>query len=106
MEALDACVEVESLQKEIYRNDGSSVTLADLVQDSKNEKEELLNHIVLKQLMEELEPKEREIIVLRYMENLTQTEVAERMNTSQVQISRYEKKILKKMRERYFSGNT
>lgn len=105
VEALDACVEVESLQKEVYRNDGSSVTLADLVQDSKNEKEELLNHIVLKQLMEELEPKEREIIVLRYMENLTQTEVAERMNTSQVQISRYEKKILKKMRERYFSGN-
>lgn len=105
VEALDACVEVESLQKEVYRNDGSSVTLADLVQDSKNEKEELLNHIVLKQLMEELEPKEREIIVLRYMENLTQTEVANRMNTSQVQISRYEKKILKKMRERYFSGN-
>lgn len=105
VEALDACVEVESLQKEIYRNDGSSVTLADLVQDSKNEREELLNHMVLKQLMEELEPKEREIIVLRYMENLTQTEVANRMNTSQVQISRYEKKILKKMRDKYFACN-
>ena len=51
--------------------------------------------------MGELEPDERKLIVLRYMENMTQTEVAKRFETSQVQISRYEKKILKKMRERY-----
>ncbi len=105
VEALEACVEVESLQKEVYHNDGSSVTLADLVQDAKNEKEDLLNYMVLKQLIDELEPKEREIIVLRYMDNLTQTEVAQRLDTSQVQISRYEKKILKKMRDRYFNSN-
>lgn len=105
VEALDACMEVESLQKEIYHNDGSSITLAEMVQDNRNEKEELLNHMVLKQLMVELEPSEREIIVLRYMENLTQTEVAKRMNTSQVQISRYEKKILLKMRELYYCGS-
>lgn len=103
VEALDACTEVESLQKEIYHNDGSSTMLEDLVQDHRNEKEELLNHMVLKQLLVELEPKEREIIILRYMENLTQTEVANRLDTSQVQISRYEKKILKKMRECYLA---
>lgn len=103
VEALDASNEVESLQKEIYRTDGSSTTLAEQLPDMKNEKEELLNHMVLKQLLMELEPQEREIIVLRYMENLTQTEVAKRLNTSQVQISRYEKKILKKMRECFLS---
>lgn len=103
VEALDACTEVESLQKEIYHSDGSSTMLEDLVQDNRNEKEELLNHMVLKQLLVELEPQEREIIILRYMENLTQTEVANRLNTSQVQISRYEKKILKKMRELYLT---
>lgn len=101
VEALDACVEVESLQKEIYHSDGSSMVLEDLLPDGRNEKEDLLNHMVLEQLLEELDPKEREIIILRYMENMTQTEVAERFETSQVQISRYEKKILKKMRERY-----
>lgn len=101
VEALDACVEVESLQKEIFHHDGSSMVLEDLLPDGRNEKEELLNHMVLEQLLEELEPKEREIIVLRYMENMTQAELARRFDTSQVQISRYEKKILKKMRERY-----
>ncbi len=104
VEALEACSEVESLQKEIFHNDGSSMVLEDLVPDERNEKEELLNHMVLDQLLVELEPEEREIIVLRYMENMTQTEVAKRFCTSQVQISRYEKKILKKMRERYLAS--
>ncbi len=101
VEALDACMEVESLQKEVYHNDGSSITLAEMVQDNRNEKEELLNHMVLEQLLSQLDATEREIILLRYMENLTQTEVAARLQTSQVQISRYEKKILLKMREIY-----
>ncbi len=101
VEALDACMEVESLQKEIYHNDGSSITLAEMVKDNRNEKEELLNHMVLEQLLSQLDATEREIILLRYMENLTQTEVAARLQTSQVQISRYEKKILLKMREIY-----
>lgn len=101
VEALEACTEVESLQKEIYHSDGSSMVLEDLVPDTRNEKEELLNHMVLDQLLVELDESEREIILLRYMENMTQTEVAKRLGTSQVQISRYEKKILKKMRERY-----
>lgn len=103
VEALEACMEVESLQKEMYRSDGSTTTLADQVPDNQNEKEDLLNHIVLKQLLVELEPKEREIIILRYIENRTQTEVAKQLNTSQVQISRYEKRILAKMRERFYS---
>ncbi len=106
VEALDACVEVESLQKEIFHSDGSSMVLEDLVPDERNEKEELMNRMVLEQLMGELEPDERKLIVLRYMENMTQTEVAKRFETSQVQISRYEKKILKKMRERYLSTKT
>ncbi|MBR7134882.1 MAG: sigma-70 family RNA polymerase sigma factor, partial [Bacteroidaceae bacterium] len=53
--------------------------------------------------LEDLEDGEREIILLRYMENMTQAEIAGRLGTSQVQISRYEKKILQKMRERYLS---
>lgn len=104
VEALEAGMEVESLQREIYRSDGSHTTLGEQVQDTRNEKEELLNHMVLNQLMNELEPEEREIILLRYMENRTQTEVAKRLGTSQVQISRYEKKILKKLREKYFAS--
>lgn len=104
VEALDASMEVESLQKEMHHSDGSSILLQDMIKDNRNEKEELLNHMVLEQLLGELDGREREIIVLRYMENLTQTEVAMRLNTSQVQISRYEKKILQKMRECYLDN--
>ena len=47
-----------------------------------------------------MEAKERQIIVLRYFEDRTQTEVAKRMGISQVQVSRIEKKVLERMRKR------
>ena len=50
--------------------------------------------------VETLEEKEKEIIVRRYFENQTQTQVAQALGVSQVQISRLEKKILKQMRAR------
>ena len=51
-------------------------------------------------LIGQLEEKEKEIIVRRYFENQTQTQVAQALGVSQVQISRLEKKILKQMRAR------
>ena len=69
-----------------------------------DEKEDLLNHIVLEELMDGLEKTEQRIIQMRYYENKTQTEIAGEIGISQVQVSRLEKKILKKMRERYQSG--
>ena len=54
--------------------------------------------MVLEQLLKELNDKDREIIVRRYFENQTQSEIAADLNISQVQVSRLEKKILKKMR--------
>ena len=51
--------------------------------------------------MDGLEETEQKIIRLRYYENKTQTEIAQEVGISQVQVSRLEKKILKKMREAY-----
>ena len=70
-------------------------------QDQEDESEELLNHIVLEELVDGLEDTERTIIRMRYYENKTQTEIAKEVGISQVQVSRLEKKILKKMREAY-----
>ena len=64
------------------------------------EKEELLNHMLLGQLLDSLEPEERRLITMRYFQNRTQTEIAKLMGISQVQVSRLEKKILRRMRER------
>ena len=49
--------------------------------------------------MEGLDKRDKELIVLRYFENKTQTQVAESLGISQVQVSRLEKKILRRMKE-------
>ena len=64
------------------------------------EKEQLLNRVVLEQLLSELEDSERRLIMMRYMQDKTQTEVAGVLGVSQVQVSRMEKKILARMREK------
>ena len=63
------------------------------------EKEQLLNHMLLEQLLRELSDSERELIRLRYFQDKTQMEVAKRLQISQVQVSRMEKRILLRMRE-------
>ncbi len=73
----------------------------DKIEDENQDQERLLNHMVLKELIQGLEEKDREIILRRYFENQTQTEIAKALNISQVQVSRLEKRILKQMRERF-----
>ena len=97
--ALEAVSEVESLSQPIYRGDGPPVLLADRLPDRKDRNEELLNRMLLTQLLERLEEKEREIIRMRYFQDQTQTQVAKRLGMTQVQVSRAEKKILRKMRQ-------
>ena len=114
--AMEASVEVESIYSAVYQDDGSEVYLVDKVvrgvsgsvgssmvgiADSEDtEKEKLLNHMLLTQLMDSLEPSERELIHMRYFQNKTQVEIAGLLGISQVQVSRMEKKILLRMRER------
>lgn len=55
--------------------------------------------ISLRQVMNRLSDEDRQLIVLRYFRKMTQTQAAELLGTTQVQISRREKKILAKLRE-------
>lgn len=111
--AMESETRVESIYASVYQDDGSEVYLVDKVaagpggcgsvsvsagsQDP--EKESLLNHLLLQQLLSTLQEQERQLIVLRYYRNHTQTEVASIMGISQVQVSRLEKKILLHMRQ-------
>ena len=63
------------------------------------EKEAVLNHMVIEQLLGLLEERERRLIRLRYFEGKTQSETAAAMGMTQVQVSRTEKKILLRLRE-------
>ncbi len=57
------------------------------------------NSIAIHQLLNTLEERDRNMIVFRYYDNLTQSQTAEKLGMTQVQVSRREKKILAKMRE-------
>lgn len=96
--ALEACTEVESLSKPVNRADGSESTLGERLPGEEDCTDRIVNHLVTEQLLASLEEEERRLIILRYFENKTQTEIAGIFGVSQVQISRMEKKILQRMR--------
>lgn len=98
--AMEAGAEVESLHKTIYQKDGREIQLLDKLEEREEREEKLLDHMLLSQLLEQLEPLERRIIYLRYFADKTQSEVGKMMGISQVQVSRMEKKILGRMREK------
>ena len=96
--ALDAANEVESLYKPIYQKDGNEVALVDKLEEKERQEDKILNRMLLKQLLDELDEDARTLIYLRYFANKTQTEVGKELGISQVQVSRMEKKILKTLR--------
>lgn len=96
--AMEACTEVESLSKPVNRADGTESILAERIAGEEDATEKIVNHLVMKQLLEELGQEERRLIEMRYFENKTQTEIAAILGVSQVQVSRMEKKVLQRMR--------
>ena len=103
--AQEANREVESIYQPVCGTEGDELLLIDQISGSTMSgyveepgKEALLNKLLIEQLLSGLDEKERKIIQLRYFENKTQCEVAKLCETSQVQISRMERKILQKLR--------
>ena len=98
--ALDSSAEVESLNKTIYYSDGSDIALMDKIAEEVDRNERLVNHMALKKILSELDEREQRLIRMRFFEERTQTQVAEVLGVSQVQVSRMEKKILLQLRSR------
>lgn len=61
--------------------------------------ERLTDILALKQSLSSLDPLDRRLLILRYWGNKTQTEIAELLGMSQVQVSRREKKLLSELRK-------
>lgn len=95
--ATDALRDPASLQEQLYENEsGDALTLMDQMKDERSEKS--FDHIPLRELVEKLEKREQMIIYLRYYLDCTQSDIAERLGISQVQVSRLEKKILTQLK--------
>ena len=96
--ALDASKYPVSIFSSIDQEGEEKTTVGEKIKDSIDESERL-DHFVLKQLIKDLEPRDRKVIILRYYRDKTQSEVAKIMGVSQVQVSRIEKKILKNFKQ-------
>ena len=86
---------VKSLDELIYDNE-QNLTLMDKVYSNENNIN--IDHIYLKRCLNSLEKEEQSLIKMRYFEDMTQKEIAAYLGTNQVQISRKEQKILKKLK--------
>lgn len=99
--AMEANVQVESIYKSVYQNDGNELFMIDqLADENDNAHDEVLNHLLVSQLLSGLGKEEQRLIILRYYQDKTQMEVAKLLGISQVQVSRLEKKILLGMRQK------
>ena len=98
--AMDSQGQVESLQKTIYQSNGNEISLGERLPQEENQQEKVVNRMFLEQALNTLDKKERELIYLRFFQDRTQSSIAGELGMSQVQVSRMEKKILKRLREK------
>jgi RNA polymerase sporulation-specific sigma factor len=93
LEAIDSLANVESLDNQLLPEGANYTEYVD-------EEQQNVNIIDLKTAIKELENRERQIIILRYFKDMTQQQVAKILGISQVQVSRIEKKVLQRMKEK------
>lgn len=96
--ALDANQSPVSLYEPVYTEGGDTLYVMDQISDKKNKEEHWIEDISLKEAMNRLETRERNIIEMRFYEGKTQMEVAQEIGISQAQVSRLEKHALKSMK--------
>lgn len=100
--AFEANQFIYSLDEPIYENDGSSILLENKVGNPKDE--DVVMKVSLRDEILRLEQREQLLLHYRYDLAMKQDEIAQRLHISQVQVSRLEKKILEKLKERLVNG--
>ena len=99
--AMDSNNTVESIDRRV--NDSDDLTIMDKLKSNVDQEKDIVNKITIKTLIEGLDEKSKKIIMLRYYRGKTQSQVAELLGVTQVQVSRLEKKILSSMKHKLCS---
>lgn len=97
--ALDAILEPISIYDPIYSDNGDSLYVLDQIKDENSNDEAWLDNIAIKNAISNLGERERNILLMRFYNGKTQTEVSKEIGISQAQVSRLEKSALEKMRK-------
>ena len=95
--ALEAIVDPVSLYEPVYYDAGDTIYIMDQIGDS-NSDVNWIDEILLKKAIRDLPEREKNILSLRFMQGLTQMEVAKEIGISQAQVSRLEKGALNKIK--------
>lgn len=98
--AMESSSSMQYLYDTIHQDEGAPVLLIDKLSETSEEDIEIVDKIALKDALAVLDVKSRQVIMLRYFKDKTQSQVAKMLGISQVQVSRIEKKVLKIMREK------
>ena len=96
--ALEAIVEPVSLYEPVFSDGGDTIYIMDQVGDPTGDGD-CLDEIAVKLAIQNLSPREKKILSLRFLEGCTQVEVAGQIGISQAQVSRLEKGALNKIKE-------
>ena len=94
--AMESKMKITSIYEE--KSEDDKTTIMDKNKFSKDETDMIINKLLIKELLNKMKKRDRQIIVLRYFNGCTQSEIAKMLGISQVQVSRIEKKILTKLK--------
>lgn len=98
--AMESDYKIDSLYRNINESGTKDIMIMDVIKDKKDDIQSTIDRISVNQMLSQLEDKERDIIKMRYFDNMTQSQVAKIYGVSQVKISRLESGIIKKLRIR------
>ena len=97
--AMDSHKSLLSLDDKQDENNPHSRTIMESIEDV-DRAENMIDNLVLKQLIDELCDRDKKLLALRFFQDKTQSEIADILNVSQVQVSRLENKIIDKLRSK------
>lgn len=97
--ALEAIQTPTSIHETLYQDDGDPIYLIDQLKNNNDDEVSWFDKIALKELLVKLPEKHRKVLLLRFFNDKTQTEVAKIIGLSQVQVSRIERQALAGIRK-------
>lgn len=98
--ALESGKNVKSIENATFTNNksGKCISLIETIKNETNEEELTTNKLAINELINNLEDREKKIIMLRFYKEKTQSQVAKILGITQVQVSRIERKVLQNMK--------
>lgn len=96
--ALEAVQTPTSIYETLYQDDGDPIYVLDAITGEKGDDAPWFDRLAMKEILRRLPERDRQVLLLRFFEDKTQSEVATMMKISQVQVSRIERQALKNLK--------